>query len=77
VYTSTGHNTRQFVSGLGRSRSKALLFCCTTCRRKGSIVNQLHKLRSDVTIEDGQQLASVRAVNEAREIVHGLRASRG
>ena len=59
---------------LVENRSKALLFCCTTCRRKGSIVNQLHKLRSDVTIEDGQQLASVRAVNEAREIVRSLRA---
>ena len=50
----------ELYDALVENRSKALLFCCTTCRRKDSIVNQLYELRSDVTIADGQWLASVR-----------------
>ena len=51
----------KLYAALVESRSKALLFCCTTCRRKGSIVNQLYKLQSDLAVVDGQRLASARA----------------
>ena len=66
----------KLYDALVENRSKALLFCCTTCQRKGSIVNQLYKLRSDVTVADGQRLASAHLVDEAREIVRGLRADK-
>lgn len=41
--------------------SKALLFCCTTCRRKGCIVKQLYKLQSELAVAHEQRLASARA----------------
>ena len=44
---------------LVESRSKPLLFCGITCRRKGSVVKQLYKLQSDLVVADEQQLASM------------------
>ena len=35
----------RLYTALMASPSKALLFCCTACRRKSSIVKQLYKLR--------------------------------
>jgi len=42
-------------TALVESRSKALLFCYTTC-----VVKQLYKLKSDLAVADEQRLASAR-----------------
>jgi len=60
-------------AALLESRSKA---CCTTCRRKGSVVKKLYKLKSDLVVADEQRLASVRAVEEARDNVRDLKADK-
>lgn len=56
--------------------SKALLFCCTTCRRKGCIVKQLYKLQSELAVAHEQRLASARAVDEARDLIVVLKADK-
>ena len=58
------------------SPSKALLYCCTTCRRKGSIVKQLYKLQSELAVAHEQRLASARAVDEARDLIAVLKADK-
>jgi len=53
-----------------------LLYCCTTCRRKGCIVKQLYKLQSDLAVANEQRLASTRAVDEARDLIEVLKADK-
>ena len=53
--------------------SKALLYCCTTCQRKGCIVKQLYKMQSNLTVAHEQRLASTRAVDEARDLIATLK----
>ena len=53
------------------SPSKALLYCCTTCRRKGSI-----KLQSELAVGHEQRLASARAVDEARDLIAVLKVDK-
>ena len=50
----------RLYTALMTNPSKALLFCCTTCRRKGCIVKQLYKLRLDLAVAKEQRLASAR-----------------
>ena len=58
------------------SPSKALLYCCTTCRRKGSIVKQLYKLQSELEVAHEHRLASACAVDEARDLIAALKADK-
>ena len=58
------------------SPSNALLFCCTACCRKGSIVKQLYELQSELVVAQEQRLVSTRAVDEVRDLVEGLKADK-
>ena len=50
----------RLYAALMASPSKALLYCCTTCRRKGCIVKQLYKMQSDLAVVHEQRVASAR-----------------
>ena len=63
----------RLYAALMASPSKALLFYCTTCRRKGCIVKQLYKMQSDLAVAHEQRLASARAVDEARDLIAVLK----
>ena len=56
--------------------SKALLFCCTTCQRKGCVVKQLYKMQSDLAVTHEQRLASACAMDEARDLIAVLKADK-
>jgi len=66
----------KLYEALLENQSKALLYCCTTCRRKGCIVKQLYKLQSDLAVANEQRLASTRAVDEARDLIEVLKADK-
>ena len=56
--------------------SKALLFCCTACRRKGSIVKHLCKLQADLMVANEQRLASAHTVYEAHDLIEALKVGK-
>ena len=58
------------------SPSKALVFYCTTCRHRGCIVKQLYKMQSDLAVAQEQRLASVCAVDEARDLIAVLKKTK-
>ena len=58
------------------SPSMALLYSCTTCRCKGSIVKQLYKLQSELAVAHEQRLASTSAMDEACDLIAVLKADK-
>ena len=66
----------KLYEALIKNQSKALLYCCTTCRRKGCIVKQLYKLQADLAVANEQRLASARAEDEARDLIEVLKADK-
>ena len=66
----------ELYEALITNQSKALLYCCTTCQRKGCIVKQMYKLQAELTVANEQRLASARAVDEARDLIAVLKADK-
>ena len=64
----------RLYTALMASPSKALLFYCTTCRRKGCIVKQLYKMQSDLAVTHEQRLASACAMDAACDLIAVLKA---
>jgi len=52
-----------------RCCTKCLLFICTHCQKKGSLVKQLMKLKYELAHAHDERLASVRQVNRLEERV--------
>ena len=64
---SADRPTESMYQALMENRSKAILYICTQCRKRGSIAKRLckHDLEYERACEE--RLASARALNEARE----------
>lgn len=63
----------ELYEALQMCRSKALLYVCTHCRKKGSINKHLHTHEVDSARAHEQRLASAQAIEHLQELVSGLR----
>ena len=52
--------------------SKAILYCCYKCRKRGSLIKRINKLESECASLSKQQLASSRDRNKVQEVLEQL-----
>ena len=66
----------ELYAALMGCRSKALLYVCTSCRKKGSIVNRLNAYEVDCARAHEQLLASAQTIDQLREQVAELKSDK-
>ena len=58
---------------LTKCRSKAIMFCCVSCRKGVSLIKRMNKLETECALISEQQLASTHKHDEAQETLKQLR----
>ena len=58
---------------LMKCRSKAVLYCCVSCRKGGSLIKRMNKLEIEYALLSEQRLASTRERDVARQALEQLR----
>ena len=53
--------------------SKAIMYCCTSCRKGGSLIKYMNNLKSKCALISEQRLASAHERDEALEALRQLR----
>ena len=66
----------ELYAALMGCRSKALLYVCTSCRKKGSIVKRLNAYEVDCARAHEQLLASAQTIDQLREQVAELKSDK-
>ena len=56
-----------------KCRSKAIVYCCISCRKGGSLIKRMNKLESECALISEQRLASARERDEAQGALRQLR----
>ena len=56
-----------------KCRSKAIVYCCISCRKGGSLIKRMNKLESECALISEQRLASARECDEAQGALRQLR----
>ena len=65
--------SHELYEALITCQSKALLYVCTRCRKKGSVIKRLHEYEVENTRAHEQRLASVQMSERLSELVRELR----
>ena len=68
--------SEELYEALKGCRSRALLYVCTRCRARGSVVKRLHEYEVEHACADEQQLASSQRIDELRERLSELHEER-
>ena len=68
--------SEELYEALKGCRSRAILYVCTQCRARGSVVKRLHEHEVERACADEQWLASAQRIDELTECLAELREER-